>query len=272
MNGNELRRLVNDATKKYTDQHQLPHYVSLNQTEPTVLFYPYQDAVRHGNFHNASYGAILGNPEWKRRLYKPHPRRNALPPERRAEALELDSCTSSDALLMNVFCYPGLFLYAPFVQLMGLPAIAEPDLAFGFKPGVPLRCSRSDATEIDLKFEDMLIEAKLTESGFTKKRSDIVERYRDFGSVFEPGSLHTLPELGVADDVGALQNGNPSNWGLWRLPWTIISASEKQPANPRPLISPWRRAVQQKDWRTYLQPGAQLLLSDFGQWHISNHE
>ena len=191
MDGNELRRLVNKAAKTYTDQYRLPHYLSRNQTEPTVLFFPDQDALLHGNFLNASYDVICGNLEWARRLHKPHPRRTALPAKRRAEAMELDSCTSSDALLMNVFCYPGLFLHDPFVRLMGLPATAEPDLVFGFKPGVPLRCSRTDATEVDLKVEDLLIEAKLTEKDFTRKRADAVERYCDFGSVFESASLYT---------------------------------------------------------------------------------
>lgn len=194
MDGNELRRLVNRAAKAYADQCGLPHYLSLNQTEPTVLFSPYQDqgALLHGNFLDASYGAISSNPEWVRRLQKRHSQRNkALPEERRAEAMELDSCTSSDALLMNVFCYPGLFLHDPFVRLMGLPATAEPDLVFGFKPGVPLRRSRTDATEVDLRVEDLLIEAKLTEPDFTSKRPTVVDRYRDFGSVFESSRLRT---------------------------------------------------------------------------------
>ena len=190
MDGNELRRLVNKAAKTYADQYRLPHYLSLNQTEATVLFLPNKDRRLHGNFHNASYGAVCGNREWARRLHKPHPRRTALPAERRSEAMELDSCTSSDALLMNVFCYPGLFLHDSFVRLMGLPATVESDLVFGFKPGVPLRRSLTDATEVDLKVRELLIEAKLTEKDFTKKRAEAVERYRDFESVFESSRLH----------------------------------------------------------------------------------
>ena len=191
MNGNQLRRLVNKAAKAYADQNRVPHYLSCNQTKPTVLFFADQDLSSHGNFLNASYEVICGNPEWERRLHKPHPRKDALPEERRTEAMELDSCTSSDALLLNVFCYPGLFLHDPFVQLMGLPETAKPSLVFGFKPRVPLHCSRIDTTEVDLKAEDLLIEAKLTEGDFTKKCAAAVERYRDFGSVFESASLCT---------------------------------------------------------------------------------
>ncbi|MDE0077704.1 MAG: hypothetical protein OXO50_09305 [Caldilineaceae bacterium] len=192
MNGNQLRRLVNKAAKAYADQCRLPNYPSLNPKEPTILFFADQDRRVHGNFLNASYNVICGNPEWKRRLAKPHSRRrDALPEEHRAEAKELDSCTSSDALLMNVFCCPGLFLHDPFVQLLGLPETAEPSLVFGFKARVPLHCFRVDATEVDLKVEDLLIEAKLTENDFKKKRADAVERYRDFESVFESASLCT---------------------------------------------------------------------------------
>lgn len=191
MNGNQLRQLVNRAARAYADQNRVPHYLSRNKKEPTVLFLADQDMRLHGNFLNASYDAICGNPEWERRLHKPHPRRDALPKERRKKAMELDSCTSSDALLMNVFCYPGLFLHDPFVQLMGLPKMAEPSLVFGFNPEVPLHCSSTDATEVDVKVEDLLIEAKLTERDFTKKPAAAVERYRDFGSVFELASLCT---------------------------------------------------------------------------------
>ena len=191
MDGDELRRLISRAARTYADQRQLPHSLSLNRIEPTVLFQPHKDGLRHGNFHDASYCAIRGNREWARRLRKPHPRRTALPEECRVEAMELDSCTSSDSLLMNVFCYPDLFQHVSFARLMGIVAMAKPDLVFGFKPGVPLSRSGPDATEVDLKIEDVLIEAKLAERDFTQKPCYAVERYSDFRRVFEPSSLKT---------------------------------------------------------------------------------
>ena len=191
MNERELRQLIIEAAKRYADSHNLPYYLSLGQTNPVVLFLPSQEPLRHGNFLDASYRAICGNPEWARRLQKAHTQRLALPEERRAEAMELDSCTSSDALLMNVFCYPGVFQHGPLVQLLGLSTAAEPRLGFGFNPGVPRRDSGRD-TEVDLKVEDLLIEAKLTETGFTDKRIEVVERYCDFQAVFEPSTLPML--------------------------------------------------------------------------------
>ena len=191
MNESELRQRIIEMANRYADSHNLPYYLSLGRTNPVVLFLPSQEPLRHGNFLNASYRAICGNPEWARRLQKAHSQRQALPEERRAEAMELDSCTSSDALLMNVFCYPGVFQHDPLVQLLGLSTAAEPRLCFGFNPGVPRRDSGRD-TEVDLKVDDLLIEAKLTETGFTDKRIEVVERYCDFQAVFEPSVLPTL--------------------------------------------------------------------------------
>ena len=56
---------------------------------------------------------------------------------------------------------------------------------------MPRRDSGRD-TEVDLKVEDLLIEAKLTETGFTDKRIEVVERYCDFQAVFEPSTLPML--------------------------------------------------------------------------------
>ena len=148
MNERELRQLIIEAAKRYADSHNLPYYLSLGQTNPVVLFLPSQEPLRHGNFLDASYRAICGNPEWARWLQKAHTQRLALPEERRAEAMELDSCASSDALLMNVFCYPGVFQHDPLVQLLGLSTAVEPRLGFGFNPGVPRRDSGRDTDSL----------------------------------------------------------------------------------------------------------------------------
>ena len=188
MNGSQLRQLIIEAAKTYADRHNLPHYFSLSKTAPAALFLPDQDRCLHGNFLDDSYRAICESLEWAQRLQKRHSRSKALPLERREEAKELDSCTSSDALLMNVFCYPGVFRHTPLVRLLELSAPAEPDLVFGFNPRVPRQGTGRD-TEVDLMVEDLLIEAKLTEPGFTRKHSDAVKRYCDFQSVFYPACL-----------------------------------------------------------------------------------
>ena len=76
-----------------------------------VVFEP--DATSHGNFIEASYRRIVARPEWARRLRKVHTAKRQAratgPEERVREWRELDAATSSDALLMNVFCYPRVW-------------------------------------------------------------------------------------------------------------------------------------------------------------------
>jgi hypothetical protein len=90
---------------------------------------------------------------------------------------------SSDALLMNVFCTPGV-CEAPAVRLMmGIDQASLPE--FGWKARVPLKNGRGDRTEVDMRWGQLLIEAKLTESDFQCRDTRIVEAYRDFDEVFD---------------------------------------------------------------------------------------
>ena len=104
-----LRRELSQRAEQYARTHGLPHCLSYGH-RPTVCFEPLRDDSRHGNFLPATYRAILRNPNWRRRLQKAHSQgRRSLPRYEDGIRRELDACTSSDALLMNVFCYPGVF-------------------------------------------------------------------------------------------------------------------------------------------------------------------
>ncbi len=139
-------------------------------------------AARHGNFFDGSYGAIAGRPEWMRRFDKIHAQGRGLPrAERRWR--ELDSSMSSDALLMNVFCAPGVLESKAVRSALGIDGDAEP--AFGWKARVPLASGRFDRTEVDMRWGGLLVEAKLTEGDFQTRSAQIVEAYRDFDAVFE---------------------------------------------------------------------------------------
>lgn len=94
---------------------------------------------------------------------------------------------SSDALLMNVFCHPGVLRSAQVASLLGL----EPKLypRFGVPARVPLVNGRLDRTEIDLRISGLLVEAKLTESDFQRAQKTSVLRYRDFLEVFDEDLL-----------------------------------------------------------------------------------
>jgi hypothetical protein len=152
-----------------------------------VTLFPPGDGDGHGNFIAESYAAITGNEEWKKRLEKPHTRRKtALPEPYDKSACELDSCTSSDALLMNVMCYPGA-IAGDLANLLGVAAGTRP--RFGVPGKVPLRDGSVDATELDMQIGETNVEAKLTEATFTSKPVVRVEQYADLYDVFDAASL-----------------------------------------------------------------------------------
>ncbi len=106
---------------------------------------------------------------------------------------ELDSSMSSDALLMNIFCTPGVAESTAIRNALGVDAEAVP--IFGWKARVPLASGRFDRTEVDMRFGSLLVEAKLTEVGFQSRAAGIVEAYRDFDSVFD---RDRLPRVEIA--------------------------------------------------------------------------
>ena len=179
-----LRRDLAQRALKFAEANSLPHSLSYGEM-PVVCFAP--EDKRHGNFMAASYKAILANPDWRRRLAKIHAQgKKSLPTTDRGRWMELDSCTSSDALLMNIFCYPRLSRSGA-VDRLGTDSVAEPQ--FGVRARVPLINGRSDQTEVDMRLGDLLIEAKLTESDFQKATKKVMARYRDFYAVFEDEQL-----------------------------------------------------------------------------------
>jgi hypothetical protein len=157
--------------------------------DPVVVYEPEiveGGELRHGNFYDAAYAAILRRPEWAKRLDKAHTGRNNLPrPESGRKWRELDSCMSSDALLMNFFCVSRAAEAAR--AMLGVEAADAP--RFGWKAKVPLKSGLFDRTEVDMRWGDLLVEAKLTEGDFQTRAAAVVEGYRDFELVFEPEML-----------------------------------------------------------------------------------
>ncbi len=180
-----LRQELSARNVAYAREHGLAHSVSFGGV-PAVVYSPGEDA--HGNFLAASYRAIVKQPQWKRRVAKAHAQKAHLPRAERRWA-ELDSCNSSDALLMNIFCFPRLFRDGRVTELLGVEAGARP--TFGVRARVPLEGGKSDRTEVDMKLGELLVEAKLTESDFQVCAKPAMEKYRDFREVF---SLRDLPQ------------------------------------------------------------------------------
>lgn len=174
----------------YAAHEQLPH-VTTSGTTPVVVYQASPCGTKHGNFLSASYRALLRRPQWRRRLRKVHSQAERALPKGDCVWKELDSSMSSDALLMNIFCYPGVTRRREVSLMLGTGVGDLPQ--FGFKPRVPLTSGFVERTEVDMKLGHVLFEAKLTESAFQTQNARIVEGYRDLKEVFE---CRKLPRRG----------------------------------------------------------------------------
>jgi len=151
------------------------------------IVYIENEAGEHGNFLSASYKRILEDAGWKARLAKVYTGSRFIPRRADRTRRELDCANSSDALLMNIFCYPGITHRAAVCSLLGIETGLRP--AFGVRPGIALKNGAEDRSEMDLKLGKLFIEAKLTEGDFQTARRDLVQRYRDLESVFDVSRL-----------------------------------------------------------------------------------
>jgi hypothetical protein len=158
MRPDQFKRSLRQSAKDYADSNALRIDESWSSA---VIFENVAD-----NFHPDSYQAIGETPDWLGRTLKPH--------NRVADALEMQSSNSSDALLMSVFCHPRLVTWKGVTDLLGF---VPTDPVFGLKARVAKQGTDGDATEIDLAIGDCLVEAKLTEKDFTEKAAPEVLRY-----------------------------------------------------------------------------------------------
>jgi hypothetical protein len=153
---------------------------------PSIV-YAENDAGEHGNFLSASYKRILQQPGWKARLAKVYTGSRFLPRKADRVRRELECANSSDALLMNIFCYPGVLRRTAVCSLLGIEPGIHP--GFGFRPGIPLKNGAEDRSEMDLRLGQLFVEAKLTEGDFQTARYDLLQRYRDLEAVFDVDRL-----------------------------------------------------------------------------------
>lgn len=182
-----LRRELAERNRHYAETLRLPHSLTYGE-DPVVVYEPFAEVTRHGNFLDASYSEIVRTPGWAQRLRKVHTSgRRSLPRNDRGFWCELDSSNSSDALLMNIFCHPEVRARSWALSLLDVEPGNTPE--FGVKARVPLASGRFDRTEIDMRFGPLLAEAKLTEADFQSKQKSVVHAYRDFEEVFHARNL-----------------------------------------------------------------------------------
>jgi hypothetical protein len=186
----ELRNDLRKRALSWASSQSIDCYESLGEVS-TVLFPTPVDKSSHGNFHLNSWRAIQESDIWVNRLDKVHTQATrALPIEMQAGARELDSSNSSDALLMNCFCFPGAA-----ARIMSGLALMQlsPEIGvvpeFGVKARLPLLGGREDTTEVDMRIGPYIFEAKLTERNFTTADEELIRRYSAFESTFEVTGL-----------------------------------------------------------------------------------
>ncbi len=180
-----LHRDLNARALLYARQHALTHDLTPGRA-PSVIFGENEEG-RHGNFHPASYRAILADPAWRLRLDKAHTAGRRAQPRADWHWRELDCAASSDALLMNIFCHPDLYRSGRAAALLGIASGSRP--RFGVHPRLARERDLTDTTEIDMELNDLLVEAKLTESGFQTARPALLTRFNGWDSVFDPEAL-----------------------------------------------------------------------------------
>src|SRR5579864_1270254 len=185
-----LRQELIVRSSSYASLNLLPHVTSYGEL-PVVVYQQSVCGRHHGNFIAASYRAILRRPEWRKRLQKVHSQGRRSLPAKDGSWRELDSSLSSDALLMNIFCYPGVTRRMEVCRILGLDAGSVPE--FGFMPRIPLLSEATERTEVDMRLGRKIFEAKLTEGDFQIQRAELVEGYRDLRDIFE---CRQLPRLG----------------------------------------------------------------------------
>jgi len=184
----ELRRELSGRNLRLAER--IPHESTYGAV-PSVVYQEIDG--EHGNSLTASYRRICASPDWSHRLRKCYTAARGLRGRPTELGGKLDCANSSDALLMNVFCYPGVTCRKAVCSLLGVEPGVRP--RFGVKPGIPLISGRADRTEIDMGRGHLLVEAKLTEGGFQKARAELVLQYQNLEAVFD------VDELSVHDGI-----------------------------------------------------------------------
>ena len=188
MSAGDLRRDI--SARNLARAEELAHETTYGSV-PSVIYAKDVAGAGHGNFLTPSYRRICADGDWRRRLAKVYTGSGRVARRHDRTRSELECANSSDALLMNLFCYPGLLRRPGVCRILGADAGLRPE--FGVRVQVPLAKGGVDRTEVDMQLGDLLVEAKLTETGFQQARPALVERYRDLEEVFD---VEELPRTG----------------------------------------------------------------------------
>ncbi len=173
---NELRELA----VKYALNKELEDMIHPSGLRKTAVLFSKPEY----SFHPDSWNEIKSKKKYNDRIKKTHSNVGT-------GILEMQSSNSSDALAMNIFCYPKIKEWKGIANLFGLESIT--DIEFGIKPNIHKTETKEEKTEIDLVLhnadEKVYCECKLTESDFTSKEKEEVLKYKEFHNIFEASYL-----------------------------------------------------------------------------------
>src|ERR1700722_2019114 len=136
-----LRREISDRNLLLAND--LPHEQTFGSV-PSVIYHEIDGG--HGNFLPASYRRIRAAADWSQRLTKCYTASDRVARSQDRIRRELDCANSSDALLMNIFCYPGVTSRGALCSLLGIARGVRPQ--FGVRPKPPFLNGRADRTEV----------------------------------------------------------------------------------------------------------------------------
>ncbi len=168
----DLKDSINKSTLDYIKEKGISSSKYVKR-KSAIVFKTLEDGTENPNFNENSLRHISKNQKWKNRLTKKHT-------HFKDGTLEMASSNSSDALLMNIFCHPKFPTWKGPRSILGF---ANEQPKFGCKPGIE---KHSSPTEIDMTLGDVIYEAKLTETDFTSKDIQTVQRvYPEMEDVFD---------------------------------------------------------------------------------------
>lgn len=182
MYSKQLRITLTDIAKKYASTHKYKFNTGLKKTPESALIFDQTEF----NFNKDTWSVIWNNTAYRSRTQKAHSSFDSTNPKD-----EMQSSNSSDALLMNIFCYPKINEWKGVKQLLQVNDLSQ--LKFGHEPGISLNDGTVDRTEVDLFIQDgenkIFCESKLTETDFVFEPLSKFERYTHFDTVFDSNYL-----------------------------------------------------------------------------------
>jgi hypothetical protein len=178
MDALKIKTLIKDLAEDRSVQNNLPFNSAFILAPADKFFFDRTE----DNFYSPSFGSITQNPEWVVALEKPHPEFSVYN--------EVQSASSTMALLMNILCNPEDEHKKELAAMFRQDKIHQNEILFGHRVELASKKQEGKIAEIDLFLnESSYSQAFLGETDMgNEPKSDLME-LRDFSRVFAIGYL-----------------------------------------------------------------------------------